>query len=242
MQPWKTLSQDRQTCWFDAELLPDFQAEQLDPAYWQALDAVTGSSRGRGVTWFVDHQGLPLVLRHYWRGGLMGKLNPDRFWFSGVENSRAMAEFRLLSQLRELGLPVPRPVAARLQRSGLCYRADLLIEQIVGARDLVHLLRERPLAEAQWRAVGALIAQLHRAGAYHSDLNAHNLLLDGDDKLWVIDFDKCGLRDPGPWQAEMQARLLRSLRKESGLHPEFHWREADWSWVLAGYQAERSDL
>ena len=116
-----------------------------------------------------------------------------------------------------------------------------MIEQIVGARDLVHLLRERPLDEAQWRAVGALIARLHRVGAYHSDLNAHNLLLDADDKLWVIDFDKCGLRDPGPWQAEMLARLLRSLRKESGLHPQFHWHEADWSWVLAGYQAEGSE-
>ncbi len=65
--------------------------------------------------------------------------------------------------------------------------------------------------------------------------------MDADDKLWVIDFDKCGLRAPGPWQAEMLARLLRSLRKESCLHPQFHWREAEWSWVLAGYQAEGSE-
>ena len=239
MHGWQTLIQGSQTCWFDEQLFPDFSVEAFEPAYWQAQDAVTGQSRGRGVTWFVRHRGLSLVLRHYWRGGLMGKLNPDRFWFSGVENSRAMAEFRLLDQLRALGLPVPRPVAARLQRTGLCYRADLLIEQIPGARDLVHLLRERPLSEDQWQAVGSLIARLHQAGAYHSDLNAHNLLLDGDDQIWVIDFDKCGLRAHGPWQAEMLARLLRSLRKESGLHPQFFWREADWSWVLAGYQAER---
>ena len=132
MHGWQTLSHGSHTCWFDEQLFPDFSIEAFDPAYWQAQDAVTGQSRGRGVTWFVRHCGLSLVLRHYWRGGLMGKINPDRFWFHGVESSRAMAEFRLLGQLRELGLPVPRPVAARLQRQGLWYRADLLIEQIVG--------------------------------------------------------------------------------------------------------------
>ena len=104
----------------------------------------------------------------------------------------------------------------------------------------MHLLREQPLSKAQWQAVGSLIARLHRAGAYHSDLNAHNLLLDGDDQIWVIDFDKCALREPGPWQAEMLARLLRSLRKEAGLHSEFHWQEADWSALLAGYQAPKA--
>ena len=242
MHGWQTLIHGSHTCWFDEQLFPDFSVEAFDPAYWQAQDAVTGQSRGRGVTWFVRHRGLSLVLRHYWRGGLMGKINPDRFWFHGVESSRAMAEFRLLGQLRELGLPVPRPVAARLQRQGLWYRADLLIEQIPGARDLVHLLREQSLTAAQWQAVGALIARLHQAGAYHSDLNAHNLLLDGDDQIWVIDFDKCGLREPGPWQAEMLARLLRSLRKEAGLHPGFHWQEADWEQVMQGYQTHKAGV
>ena len=242
MHGWQTLIQGSHTCWFDERLFPDFSVEAFDPAYWQAQDAVTGQSRGRGVTWFVRHRGLSLVLRHYWRGGLMGKINPDRFWFHGVESSRAMAEFRLLGQLRELDLPVPRPVAARLQRQGLWYRADLLIEQISGARDLVQLLREQSLSAVQWQAVGALIARLHQVGAYHSDLNAHNLLLDGDDQIWVIDFDKCGLREPGPWQQEMLDRLLRSLRKEAGLHPKFHWQEADWEHVMQGYQAHEAGV
>ena len=92
MHGWQTLIQGSQTCWFDERLFPDFSTEAFEPAYWQGRDAVTGQSRGRGVTWFVRHRGLSLVLRHYWRGGLMGKINPDRFWFHGVESSRAMAE------------------------------------------------------------------------------------------------------------------------------------------------------
>jgi len=236
MHGWQTLIHGPHTCWFDERLFPDFSIDAFDPAYWQAQDAVTGQSRGRGVTWFVRHHGLSLVLRHYWRGGLMGKINPDRFWFHGVESSRAMAEFRLLGQLRELGLPVPRPVAARLQRQGLWYRADLLIEQIPGARDLVHLLRERALTPEEWRAIGQVIWQLHQAGVYHSDLNAHNLLVDETGKVWVIDFDKCGLREPGPWQAEMLARLLRSLRKESMLYKPFFWQEDGWLGFCGGYE------
>jgi len=238
MHGWQTLIQGSHTCWFDERLFPDFSVDAFEPAYWQAQDAVTGQSRGRGVTWFVRHHGLSLVLRHYWRGGLMGKINPDRFWFHGVESSRAMAEFRLLGQLRDLGLPVPRPIAARLQRQGLWYRADLLIEQIPGARDLVHLLRQQSLTAVQWQSVGHLIARLHQVGAYHSDLNAHNLLLDANDQVWVIDFDKCGLRQSGPWQQEMLARLRRSLRKEKELYDQFEWDDTRWDWLMSGYLSD----
>ncbi len=233
----KVTSRAGSVCWFDPDCFDDFTPEQFTPAWWQARDGVLGHSRGRGVTWFVQEPGKPaLVLRHYWRGGLMGRLLGDRFWLTPLARSRAMAEFSLLTRLRELGLPVPRPAAARRVRHGLFYRADLLIERIPGARDLVQILREQPLSEAQWQAVGGVIRQLHGAGAYHSDLNAHNLLLDGDGQVWVIDFDKCALRQPGLWQQEMLARLLRSLRKESGLHSDLHWAEADWQALLAGYQ------
>lgn len=77
-----------------------------------------GSAIGRGVTWFVKDESRHLVLRHYYRGGMVGKLVRDRFWFEGVESSRAMAEYRLLAQLSEQGLPVPRPFAARMVKQG----------------------------------------------------------------------------------------------------------------------------
>ena len=52
------------------------------------------------------------------------------------------------------GLPVPRPAAARLVRQGAFYRADILIERIPKARDLVAILKERALSVAEWRTVG----------------------------------------------------------------------------------------
>lgn len=96
------------------------------------------------MTWFVKDESRHLVLRHYYRGGMVGKLVRDRFWFEGVESSRAMAEYRLLAQLSEQGLPVPRPFAARMVKQGPFYRADILIERIRGAKDLVALLKQGP--------------------------------------------------------------------------------------------------
>lgn len=225
-------------CWFDPDCFDAFTPEQFTPEWWRARGWVLGQSHGRGVTWFVQEPGKPaLVLRHYWRGGLMGRLLGDRFCLTPLAHSRAMAEFMLLTKLRALGLPVPRPAAARRVRHGLFYRADLLIELIPGARDLVQILRERPLTESEWQSVGGVIRQLHSAGVYHSDLNAHNLLLDANGQVWVIDFDKCALRQSGPWQQEMLARLLRSLRKEAGLHLQFHWQESDWVSLVEGYYA-----
>lgn len=227
------------TCWYDASRVPGFNEAYFDPAYWQQRDAVLGQSTGRGVTWFVQGPSGALVLRHYWRGGLIGKILGDCFLYSGLARTRCRREYALLTFLAELGLPVPRPVAARVVRQGLCYRADILLERIAEARDLVSLLRERPLSREEWMAVGALIRQLHEHCVWHSDLNSHNLMLDGSGKFWVIDFDKCDVRAPGKWQQGMLDRLLRSLRKELVCNVPFFWQESDWQDVMAGYQAGR---
>ncbi len=92
----------------------------------------------------------------------------------------AFAEWRLLALLTERGLPVPKPVAARYQRSGLIYRCDLITKRIANAEPLSAVLARGGLArgadpEMQWRAIGATIANLHRAGVDHADLNAHNI-------------------------------------------------------------------
>lgn len=237
MQQLQHWQEGSAACWYDASLLPEFSAACFDPAHWQRQDAVLGQSHGRGVTWFVRGPRCELVLRHYWRGGLLGKLLGDQFCFTGLARSRCYREFTLLNDLWAAGLPVPRPVAARVIRQGLTYRADLLLERIAGARDLVSLLRERALTGEEWRRVGVVIHQLHEEGAWHSDLNSHNLLLDAQGKVWVIDFDKCAIRAPGRWQPQMLARLQRSLRKEQGLHTAFFWQEADWDELMAGYQA-----
>lgn len=208
----------------------------FEPQWWQQQDAVTGQATGRGTTYFVRYQQHHLVLRHYRRGGLIGKLIQDSFCFFGWRMTRAQQESILLVTLRERGLAVPEPIAVRIQRHGLFYRNDMLQRRIDHTRDLVAVLAEQPLPADIWQAVGEAIGKLHAAHCYHHDLNLRNLLLDEQQRVWIIDFDRCRLRRPGAWRQKNLERLQRSLHKELRLGTISHWQEQDWQALMLGYQ------
>jgi 3-deoxy-D-manno-octulosonic-acid transferase len=224
---------DAGRCWADPALLPQPAAALFDPA--AGTPRAAGS--GRGTVWFVPAGARMLVLRHYRRGGLVGRLVADRYLREPLARTRAMAEFALLQRLVAWGLAVPAAAGARCLPAGPFYRADILVERLPGARDLSEQLQEAPLSAPDWQAVGAAIARLHAHGVCHADLNCHNLMRDADGRVWIIDFDKCAVRAPGPWRQANLARLQRSLRKERGRLPHWHWDEADWPALLAGYAA-----
>ena len=227
--------------WCAPSLAPELQdAPLFDPAWWQAQQAVTGYSSGRNTVYFVRVAGVETdwVLRHYYRGGLIGKLNKDWFAAEPVARSRALAEFSLLLWMRHAGLPVPAPVAARYQRRGVGYSADILLERIPHSQDLFHYLQQQALTQMQWQQLGTVVAQLHQAGVYHSDLNCHNILLDAKGQFWLIDFDKCARREGAHWWPEPVARLHRSLQKELGLRAAFFFTAADWQAFSSGYQQQ----
>lgn len=217
-----------------------FTPQWFEVNWWQAQQAVIGFSQGRGITWFVRCKTYDLVLRHYYRGGLLGKILNDWYCFTGFKQSRAVQEYRLLQTMQALDLPVPTPWAVRLTRYGLCYKTDILLQRLENTQDLVHILQQQPLSAAQWYNIGATIQRFHQAGIYHADLNSHNILLDKADKVWLIDFDKGLQRSDHTWKAANLQRLYRSLRKEKGLQRTFHWQINDWSLLLAGYNGSTS--
>ncbi|RVU41981.1 3-deoxy-D-manno-octulosonic acid transferase [Rheinheimera riviphila] len=211
----------------------------FDPHSWLQFDAVIGQSTGRNTVWFVQAKQQRWVLRHYYRGGLIGKLNKDRFLKVPVPQSRAMAEFQLLQQMHQLGLPVPRPVAALFSTQKISYRADILLELVDGSLDLSKLLRQQALTPAQWQQIGVMIRRFHDAQIYHSDLNCHNILLDPLGKFWLIDFDKCAQQEGDIWKEQTLARLQRSLNKEAGLAADngqsWFVTTAEWQLLKQGY-------
>lgn len=206
----------------------------FEPAAWRRRGQLLGSARGRGETVFVGDGGYEYVLRHYRRGGLPGRLVRDSYLWTGLENTRAWREWRLTAELYERGLPVPRPVAARVERNGLLYRADLITLRIPQARSLAQGLAEMPLPEERWQVIGACIRRFHDAGLDHADLNAHNILLTADG-VYLIDFDRGRLCSPGHWQHRNLARLLRSLRKLYNESLNIAFSDTDWQALLAGY-------
>lgn len=224
------------TFWFDPHHLSEVSARHFDPiAHVGGTALATGSGRGQAM---LVHEGEhAYVLRHYRRGGLMARLSQDRFWRAAPHDSRAMREFSLLRLMRSWQLPVPEPVAAsHWPRAGLFYEADILVGLIPGSTNVVQALQRRSLAPAEWQALGRAIRQLHDRQIFHSDLNAHNLLLDRSGQAWVVDFDKCGLRTGRDWKPQNLARLLRSLRKEATRITPYHWTEAEWPLLVAGYE------
>jgi 3-deoxy-D-manno-octulosonic acid kinase len=213
--------------------LPQNAEEMLfDPEYWRRRGELTEVSGGRGSAWFIASGARQWALRHFRRGGMIARLWQDCYVWAGENRVRAFAEWRLLALLTERGLPVPKPVAARYQRSGLIYRCDLITQRIANAEPLSAVLASRAIAEARWRAVGAAIAGLHRAGVDHADLNAHNILLDPKGTVSIIDFDRGRMRAPGTWTAHNLQRLRRSLTKIG------HFSEEAWAWLMAGYDAQ----
>lgn len=208
----------------------------FDPTFWASRLQLTAVQSGRGSAWFVGPS-ANWVLRHYRRGGMMARVSRDHYWWTGEDAVRSFAEWRLLDNLASRGLPVPRPVAARYQRSGLLYRCDLITQRLADTHSLSEALRMAAVSEEPWRRVGAAIAQLHRNGADHADLNAHNILLAADGVVSVIDFDRGRLRAPGSWQRRNLRRLHRSLIKVTEQMQPARFSALQWSWLMAGYEA-----
>ena len=198
---------------FDRSQIRQPEPDWFSPGHWgDAAQPV--SEGGRGGAWFIQTGDGDAFLRHYLRGGMAASLSRDGHLWRGINRVRSFAEFRLLRTLREKKLPVPMPFAAWYRREGLQYRAAILLQRLPGVQSLAALaLQDDP----PWDAAGDLIARFHRAGLDHADLNAHNLLFDGQGRGWMIDFDRSQLRIPAtPWRNANLQRLHRSLRKQRG--------------------------
>jgi 3-deoxy-D-manno-octulosonic acid kinase len=220
---------------YDPSAGGDAQPVWFEPAWWEAQGRLAPTAKGRGAAWFVGAPGSEWVLRHYRRGGAVARWVADRYLWLGLERTRPFREYRLTQRLRALGLPVPRPVAARVVRAGLTYSGDLITERLP-ALPYSSLVEKRALDKAAWRAAGACVARCHGAGLDHADLNLHNLLLDRSGAAYLIDFDRAVLRAPGRWAAGNLDRLRRSLDK---LTPDWTAadRDAAWREFTGGYAA-----
>ncbi|HFC9448382.1 TPA: 3-deoxy-D-manno-octulosonic acid kinase [Vibrio cholerae] len=231
----QTFNDAQQKVWFDDALLHEDPSQCCNPEFWQQNGKVLGSATGRGTTWFVQLQQTQGALRHYRRGGLFGKLVADSYGFTGWEKTRSYQEFMLLNHLRDAGVNVPRPIAARVQKHGLLYKADLLSEKVPNARDLVSILQESPISDELYRKIGREIRKMHDAQVNHTDLNIHNILIDDQDKVWIIDFDKCYVQSGDGWKESNLERLKRSFEKERRKRA-VHWSEDEFYDVLSAYK------
>jgi len=214
---------------YDANRVPQPDANLFEPEYWRQSGAIVGQAAGRGNALLLETAYGQAVLRQYFRGGAAARISRDRYVFLGYQRSRPIAEANLLARMSSMGLPVPHPLAGICSRKGLTYSGALLTERIPDARPLADRMSELNSRDPVWPAIGFCLQQFHAAGVHHADLNMRNILLDKQDMVWVIDFDRGRLLRPGDHRLQQNLqRLHRSLRKQTAMPDaelEECWRE-----------------
>lgn len=228
---------------YDASLIPRVSEKTFSAAAWQHVKPVDNvlQSGGRGYTLIIGDGRQEFVLRHYRRGGLIGRVVRDSYVWLDENRTRSFAEWRLLHKLAKRGLPVPVPAVARYCRKGPVYSADIITVRVPGIRPLSVRLAAGSGGPEFWQALGRAICRFHDEGVNHADLSSHNIQLDEQGAMWLLDFDQAKLLQPGSWRQKNLARLHRSLQKIRRLNPGVRYNEKDWEQFLAGYfQASRS--
>jgi 3-deoxy-D-manno-octulosonic acid kinase len=220
---------------YDSSRASNLTVSWFDARYWESLGLVDGHARGRGITRYIKAEGKDLVLRPYRRGGLMARFSAHHYIWRGEESARPFREWQLTYRMHKAGLPVAAPVAAHYRRRFGMYTGELITERLAIKGSLWQCLQADTLSTLTWIAVGRCIRRFHDFGVCHADLNARNLLL-GEEKVYLIDFDRCNLRKPGLWRDSNLVRLRRSLEKVTYSLPRERFTEADWHALLDGYR------
>jgi 3-deoxy-D-manno-octulosonic acid kinase len=217
---------------YDAQLLSQISATEFGPEHWPSAEFIAGV--GRGETLLIELAGMDCVLRHYYRGGVPGRFLNDQYLWTGQERVRSIREWDLLQEIAEAGLPAPIAVAARYVRRGIWYTADLITRKIPDVTPFSHWLEQEEKDPRIWAVVGRCIAEFHAAGFCHADLNAHNLQIANDGRVYLLDWDRGERRAPGKWRSSNLARLHRSCQKISG-SGRVQFTPREWVDLINGY-------
>jgi len=129
-----------------------------------------------------------VVIKHYRRGGLMRYFIKRRYLKFG--KTRSQVEFESMHKLRQLGIRTPEPVAYAYRGFPL-YFAWLITREIEKSCTLAELsCHDLNRVSKIMDKVIEQIDRLVECRFIHVDLHPGNILVDGDDNIYIIDFDK----------------------------------------------------
>ena len=145
------------------------------------------AGRGKLIRREIERLGS-VIAKRYVRGGLLHFVNADLFLRYGAV--RSAREFAMLELASSIGVNAPKPIASIWEGARL-YRAWLVMQEIKGEETLaaVSLQNEERALQALDKFVKQL-ALLIQHRILHVDLHPGNVLLDSENVVYVIDFDK----------------------------------------------------
>jgi len=184
-----------------------------------------------------------VVVKKYQRGGVIRHFNKHLYWHQHYSRSRVWLEFKLLSKMIAMNLPVPVPVAGMVRmKFPQWFESIIITQEIVQSKTLANSLQSHQstdpsISHSLWQSVGKTIKRFHTAGIHHADLNASNILVTDNHDIYLIDFDRGRLRaDRTGWKKGNLDRLQRSMAKLKKRQPDFHYSKENWDVLMAAYQ------
>ncbi len=178
--------------------------------------------RGRVETTVIalPHLGR-VVVKPYARGGLMRFVSRRlhlRSWAS-----RAELEFRMLRDLAAVGIPVPPPLIWA-ETGTFFVKKWLVTAEIPDTKTFAEIARRDPdRAKSLLPVIETVIRRLISKRVHHVDFHPGNVLVDGCDRAFAIDFDKAAVVPLNPRDlAERYRRRWNRAVTKHGLPATLH--------------------
>ncbi|MGE4520517.1 MAG: lipopolysaccharide kinase InaA family protein [Desulfobacteraceae bacterium] len=157
------------------------------------------------------------VFKNYFRGGLLGLFN-KRFYLNLKDNIRPLNEILFLSEMKKLKIPVPEPIAAYYTGS-LFYKGGIVTEYINSSYTLAQFCLDnesegRRIFEEKFLPV---FEKLIEHKVFHCDLHPGNIVVSGNEDIYIIDFDKACFFEGLPFylREKLESRWNRAVKKHN---------------------------
>jgi len=152
----------------------------------KTADSVLG---GRNSVLIDEINGLgPVVVKYYRRGGLVRYIVKQRYLKCG--KTRGQKEYELLQKVRNLGINAPEPIVFAY-RGRLFYQAWLVTREIKQHQTLAQIsLSNENRARILMKEVVKQVSILIKYSILHVDLHPGNIIVDKQDQIYLLDFDK----------------------------------------------------
>jgi len=132
-----------------------------------------------------------VVIKYYRRGGAIRYLIKQRYLKYG--KTRCQIEYELLQKVRNLGINAPEPVAFAY-RGRLFYQCWLVTREIKDHQTLVQISRSNEEhARMVMKEVVKQVSMLIKNKILHVDLHPGNVIVDNQNQVYLLDFDKGGI-------------------------------------------------
>ena len=172
--------------------IADQQLNQLIRLFNSPKNSVNSTLGGRTSTTVARLEGIgPVVIKYYRRGGAIRYLIKKHYLKCG--KTRCQIEFELLQQVRSLGINAPDPVAFAY-RGRLFYQCWLVTREIKDHQTLVQISRSNEKrTRMAMKAVVKQVSILIKNKILHVDLHPGNVIVDHQNQVYLLDFDKGGI-------------------------------------------------